>query len=210
MIEKLTKESQKALALMYRTYLRRRESGVSKSDATVFDIPSDEWSLLLEQYPPIEDSLDELSRQNCISQDLIGNVTIQDSAIAELETQLPTKSKSFFRFVLNSFHSFKIGPRLNDQSRFSAFIVAVVLYAAALYFKCQHRHLTALVLQFVAHAAIPHIYAVNRQLLTLSVAVADLDISEFAHVLLTSAYALSLSFSTPNAPLVISSSVANR
>lgn len=32
----------------------------------------------------------------------------------------------------------------------------------------------------------PHIYAVNRQLLTLSVAVADLDISEFPHVPLTS------------------------
>ena len=98
MIAKLTKEPPKALALMYRAYLRRRESGVSKSDATVFDIPSGEWSLLLEQYPPIEDSLDELSRQNCISQDLIGNVTIQDSAIAELETQTADKIKEFLSF----------------------------------------------------------------------------------------------------------------
>ena len=88
---RLTKDGKKAIAVFYKAYLNRRASGVSKSDAVMFNSCD---GVVRE----IHDSLAELKAVGFVKENVLGNVELKDSAIIFMENKTLDSVKEWLSF----------------------------------------------------------------------------------------------------------------
>lgn len=82
----LTKDAQKLVALLYKEYLNRRKSGISKADAKEFDL-SEIYSLTDESPVDVSETIQEIKSVYPLKEDIVGNVTLSDSIISHMENR---------------------------------------------------------------------------------------------------------------------------
>lgn len=88
----LTKDAKQGLATIYKSYKARRDNGVAKSQAVIFEdseIPS-----------AIRSSIQELRKAKLVNENIIGDVTLEDKAIIYLENKPMEDFKTFLSFAL--------------------------------------------------------------------------------------------------------------
>lgn len=85
----LTKNTDKLLCSIYKEYLIRVKSGTSKQQAKEFTDRFDKEILLLSSWKDedIENSLAELRNNDYISQDILGNISLKNKAIINMENR---------------------------------------------------------------------------------------------------------------------------
>ena len=82
----LTKDAQKLVALLYKEYLNRRKSGISKADAKEFDL-DDIYSLSDEAPEDVNETIREIKAVYPLKEDIIGNITLSDKMISYMENR---------------------------------------------------------------------------------------------------------------------------
>lgn len=82
----LTKDAQKLVALLYKSYLERRKSGMAKSRAKFFE-PNEIYALV--DYPPedVDETIREIKSVYPLKEDIIGNITLSDDMISHMENR---------------------------------------------------------------------------------------------------------------------------
>lgn len=87
----LTKDADKLICLIYKDYLNRRESGMSKSSAKAYAERSDWPESLTKNFSvdDIRDTLRELKSVGFIRSYLYGGFALTDPAIAYMENRFP-------------------------------------------------------------------------------------------------------------------------
>lgn len=97
----LTKESDKFLAIIYKEYLTRRKSGISKFQAVTFEkeemINNDKLSSCLES--DIESNIEELHRQHLIEMDLAYDFELTDLGIVYMENRFKNNINEVTDFI---------------------------------------------------------------------------------------------------------------
>lgn len=85
----LTKDADKVICYIYKEYLERRKSGMSKSQAKEFDgnFYRNVKALSKWNSADVSDTLQELHDKELISKNVIGDFELLDSAIAYMENR---------------------------------------------------------------------------------------------------------------------------
>lgn len=82
----LTKDAQKLVALLYKSYLERRKSGMSKTNAKFFEL--NEIYSLTDDYPEdVDETIREIKSVYPLKEDIIGNITLSDKIISYMENR---------------------------------------------------------------------------------------------------------------------------
>lgn len=103
----LTKDSEKLICLMYKSYLKKRRSGYSKSDANNFGSSHDIHESLCPNwiFDDVDDTCRELSRAgllNCCWADNIAYIVqLSDSGIIYMENRFKNGLKDVVDFLSN-------------------------------------------------------------------------------------------------------------
>ena len=98
---KFTRDTDKIFCLIYEEYLNRRKSGLSKSQAKLFDNPA----LLQEQFlqgiheDDISDAILELSHSNAIRMYYNRSFYLEDSGIIYMENRFKNGLKEVVDFI---------------------------------------------------------------------------------------------------------------
>lgn len=101
----LTKDAEKLICLLYKSYLQKRKSGISKSQATCFGSSHDIHEQLCPEliFEDVDDTCRELSRAdllNCLWADNIAyHVILSDSAIIYMENRFKNGLVEVLEFV---------------------------------------------------------------------------------------------------------------
>lgn len=103
----LTKDSEKLICVIYKSYLEKRKSGISKPKASHLGSSHEIHSNLLPQwsFEDVDDTCRELSRAgllNCLFADNIAyHVTISDDGIIYMENRFKNGLKDIAAFLSN-------------------------------------------------------------------------------------------------------------
>ena len=101
----LTKDAEKLICLLYKSYLQKRKSGMSKSQATCFGSSHDIHEQLCPEliFEDVDDTCRELSRAyllNCLWADNIAyHVILSDNAIVYMENRFKNGLSEVLEFV---------------------------------------------------------------------------------------------------------------
>lgn len=104
-MENLTKDCQKLIAVLYKDYLEKRESGISKAQAKCFGSSHNIHENLVPKwsFEDVDETCRELCRANMISvkwaDNIANNVTISDSGIIRLENRFKNGIKDIVDFI---------------------------------------------------------------------------------------------------------------
>ncbi len=85
----MTKDADKLICCIYKNYLERRKSGISKSDSKYFEdnfYKSDKY-LSSWSNDDIADTLEELENNGYISMFITGSFTLRDQAVEHMENR---------------------------------------------------------------------------------------------------------------------------
>lgn len=99
----ITKESEKLLYCMYKIYLERRESGISRADAKEFEdgFYKNDKHLMKWNDSDVSDCLSELQSCGYIRTDILDNARLEDTTINYMENRFKNGAKEFFDFLTN-------------------------------------------------------------------------------------------------------------
>lgn len=101
----LTKDAEKLICLLYKSYLQKRKSGISKSQATCFGSSHDIHEQLCPDliFEDVDDTCRELSRAdllNCLWADNIAyHVILSDNAIVYMENRFKNGLSEVLEFI---------------------------------------------------------------------------------------------------------------
>lgn len=82
----LTKDAQKLVALLYKSYLERRKSGMSKTNAKFFEL-NEIYSLTDDSPEDVDETIREIKSVYPLKEDIIGNITLSDKMISYMENR---------------------------------------------------------------------------------------------------------------------------
>lgn len=82
----LTKDAQKLVALLYKSYLERRKSGMSKTNAKFFEL-NEIYSLTDDSPEDVYETIREIKSVYPLKEDIIGNITLSDKMISYMENR---------------------------------------------------------------------------------------------------------------------------
>ncbi len=82
----LTKDAQKLVALLYKSYLERRKSGMSKTNAKFFEL-NEIYSLTDDSPEDVDETIREIKSVYPLKEDIIGNITLSDKIISYMENR---------------------------------------------------------------------------------------------------------------------------
>ena len=82
----LTKDAHKLGALLYKSYLERRKSGMSKANAKFFE-PNEIYALTDESHEDVDETIREIKSVYPLKEDIIGNITLSDKMISYMENR---------------------------------------------------------------------------------------------------------------------------
>lgn len=106
-MDNLTNDAKKLLCKIYKSYLEKRKSGISKADANKFDSCESIHKDLVPKwiFSDVEDTCRELSQKNfihCSWYDNTGlNIYLTTDAISILENRFKNNIKSVLSFIAN-------------------------------------------------------------------------------------------------------------
>ncbi|MCX4339961.1 MAG: hypothetical protein OSJ72_09990 [Lachnospiraceae bacterium] len=97
----LTKDADKVICCIYKEYLERRKSGMSKSQAKEFDgnFYRNVKTLSKWNSADVSDTLQELHNRELIKKNVIGDFTLLDSAISYMENRFKNGLSEVVDFI---------------------------------------------------------------------------------------------------------------
>lgn len=97
----LTKDADKVICYIYKEYLERHKSGMSKSQAKEFDGSFYHNIKALSKWnaADVSDTLQELHNQKLINKNVIGDFTLSDSAISYMENRFKKGLSEVMDFI---------------------------------------------------------------------------------------------------------------
>ena len=103
----ITKDAQKLLAILYKTYLEKRKSNISKTKAKTFGSSKEIHKQLCPEwiFEDVDDTCRELSRSKLLvcywADNIAYNVELSDSAIAYMDNKFKNGLKEVANFIAN-------------------------------------------------------------------------------------------------------------
>lgn len=99
----LTKDADKVICCIYKEYLERRKSGMSKSQAKEFDgnFYRNVKTLSKWNSADVSDTLQELHNRELIKKNVIGDFTLLDSAISYMENRFKNGLSEVVDFIFS-------------------------------------------------------------------------------------------------------------
>jgi len=99
----ITKESEKLLCCMYKTYLERRKNGISRINAKEFEdgFYKNDKHLTKWNDSDVSDCLNELKTCGYIRTDILDNAVLEDTTIVYMENRFKNGTKEVLELLKN-------------------------------------------------------------------------------------------------------------
>lgn len=100
-MRELTKDADKLICCIYKEYLEKRKSGISKPEAKKFDgnFYKDIKALSNWSSQDISDTLEELKKKEYIARNILGEITLTDESIIYMENRFKDGLKEVMDFI---------------------------------------------------------------------------------------------------------------
>lgn len=100
-MRELTKDADKVICCIYKEYLEKRKSGISKSEAKKFDGNFYREVKALSKWDSVDvsDTLQELHNKEYIKKNILGNFSLLDSAVVYMENRFKNGLNEVMDFI---------------------------------------------------------------------------------------------------------------